>query len=367
MHRRSVVDGILPSLSAAILIAGIFWIPSTIHSQTPLTVVGLALTSITGAVMIVHHSFPTASTVIAAIATVVGTGLGVCEDPMLATAWCLYPLAIAHAARTRTLVLMFVCFLAALAAVVSVPGSGSSVIGQRLVLSVAALSVAWLLGTAVGKQITSAREAERARVQLEVARDVHDEVGHALAVISAEAGVTRGLADADERELRDTLADIERHARAALEEVQGLVRGLRSTHPSHLGEGASGRTAGSADLRSLVATTRAAGVDVVAAIEMSEKVDGVVRNVVFRIIQESLSNVVRHASGATCTVDVQEQDSAVVVRVRDHGPGTCTTGDSGFGLRGMRERARLIGGGVTWGNHPEGGFMVEARVPTGGS
>jgi signal transduction histidine kinase len=191
-------------------------------------------------------------------------------------------------------------------------------------------------------------------VQLEVARDVHDVVGHALSVISAEAGVTRSLADAGEQELRDSLAGIEVHARRALEEVQVLVRGLRSA-PVPVDR-----------LSSVVDTTRAAGVDVEAHIAVDEPVEDAVGAVVLRIVQESLSNVVRHAGGAACRVDVGEAGDAIVVRVRDRGPGATGRGHPGFGLAGMSERAHLVGGTVVWGNHPDGGFEVSARLPVRG-
>ncbi|WP_440072535.1 sensor histidine kinase [Streptosporangium sp. OZ121] len=374
----------LPDILAAVLVVGMFWLPSTLAvADRSRLVAGLALASVTGGAMILRRRFPAGSTVIAGIATVAGSLLGVCQDPLLATAWCLYPLAIAHAARTRALVLFLLCLLAGLAAVTGVPAGDASEAGQRLVLAVAALSVAWLLGTATGRQIAAAREAERARVQLEVARDVHDVVGHALGVISAEAGVTRALPDAGEQELRDSLADVEAHARRALEEVQAFVRALRSAPGSPAGAGPGpgpggtaagpagarpgGAVAGIARLPSVVAATRAAGVGVEARIEVNGYVDDVVGAVVFRIVQESLSNVVRHAPGAGCAVDVREDGETIVVSVRDHGPGARANGGSGFGLRGMRERARLVGGTVTWGNHPDGGFDVTARLPAGGA
>lgn len=144
-------------------------------------------------------------------------------------------------------------------------------------------------------------------------------------MISAEAGVTRGLADASERELRDTLADIENYARSALEDIQSLVRSLRA------GPG----------------------------IAAPEQVDEVVAAVAFRSVQEALSNVVRHAPGAACTVELHADGDVLVVRVRDDGPGK-EDGVSGFGLRGMRERAYLAGGTVAWRNLPDRGFEVEA-------
>jgi signal transduction histidine kinase len=335
-------------LLVTVLVLGVFWVPSTAAAaESHRLVAGWVLAATAGAAMLLRRRLPITATVAAGVATVAGNALGTCEDPMLAAAWCLYPLAVARARHTRELVLIFAGLLSGLAVVTGVPAGEASGLGQRAVLGIAALSVTWLLGTTVGRQIEVVRAAERARVQLEVARDVHDGVGHALGLISAEAGVTCGLSDAGEQELRESLADIEKHAREALEEMQALVRGLRN---------------GGA-LSSVVGATRAAGIPVRARIELD---DDEVDAVVFRIVQESLSNVVKYADGAPCTVDVRREGDDVVVRVRDRGPGARAGGRSGFGLTGMRERARLVGGTVTWGDHPEGGFEVSARVPVRG-
>jgi signal transduction histidine kinase len=266
---------------------------------------------------------------------------------MLATAWCLYPLAVARAARVQTLVLVLAALPAGLAAVTAVPaddadGGGSGGAGRRLVVSVGALSVSWFLGLTVGRQTATAREAERARVHLEVARDVHDVVGQALGLISAEAGVTRSLPDAGEQELRDSLADVEAHARRALEQIQALVRSLRSDPASGGATQSDEVTAGVRQLPSMITTVRASGIPVESRISVPEHVDDTVGAVVYRVVQESLNNVIRHASGASCAVDVHEDGDIIVVRVRDHGagsPGTAGSGSpstagSGFGLQG---------------------------------
>jgi signal transduction histidine kinase len=112
------------------------------------------------------------------------------------------------------------------------------------------------------------------------------------------------------------------------------------------------------DLHRLIAATRAAGVDVVARVET-----GSADAVLYRIVQEALTNVARHVPARECTVDVLVDGKDVVARVRDHGPGMPAGAPQGFGLIGMRERARLAGGEVTWGNHPGGGFEVSARLP----
>lgn len=335
---------------AAVLVLAVLWVPPIIAAGGwTRTCAGIVLAALTGAALVLNRRAPVATTAAVAATTLVGTTAGVCQDPMLATAWCLYLVAVKRGPRARALVITLVGVVAGLAAMTGVsPGPGT-----RVVVATAALCLAWLVGTAVGRQIASAREAERMRVQLDVAREVHDVVGHALGVIAAEAGVTRGLPDAPEAELRGTLADIESHARDALEEMQGLVRTLRNPGPALSG------------LPAIIATTRAAGVAVYARLEPHGPVDAEVGAAVVRIAQEALSNVVRHAPEAQCTVELWGTEDTIALRVRDGGaPGTAPDSPgTGYGLRGMRERAAALGGTVAWGGTAEGGFEVEARLP----
>jgi signal transduction histidine kinase len=343
ISRRTAL--VVDVVAAAVVIGG-FWLPPVAQATGWRVPAAAALVPVIGAAMVLRRRFPLAATVLAAVTTLGAAGLGVALDPMLATAWCLYPLAVALAARTLPIVVVLACGVLGLVVVTGVGGGGSG----RLVLAVAALVIAWLLGTAVGRQLVAAREAERARVQLEVARDIHDVVGHALGVISAEASVTRSLPDADEAEMRNTLGEIETLARQALQEVQALVRGLRDRDP--------------ADLASVIDGARRAGLAVEASVDVGPEVGEGVRIVVLRIVQEALNNVLRHAPGAACSVAVGRAGKEVVVRVRDSGSKTPGTGaGSGLGLRGMRERALLVGGTVSWERPAGGGFEVLARLP----
>ncbi|MEV6816264.1 sensor histidine kinase [Micromonospora sp. NPDC051296] len=338
-------------LLAAVLVLALLWAPPiTAAGDWARTCAGIVLAALTGAALVLHRRAPVAATAAVAVTTLVGVVVGLCQDPMLAAAWCLYPVAVERGPRARALVITLVGVLAGLAAVTGV----SSGLGTRVAVATAALCSAWLVGTAVGRQIASARDAERMRVQLDLAREMHDVVGHTLGVIAAEAGVTRGLPDAPEAELRGALADIESHARDALEEMQGLVRTLREPGPAL------------SRLLAIIATTRAAGVAVHARLEPRGPVDAEVGAAVVRIAQEALSNVVRHAPRACCTVELWETEETIALRVRDSGaPGaTPVSSGTGYGLRGMRERAAALGGTVAWGGTTGGGFEVEARLPT---
>lgn len=353
---RTLVDG-----GAAVGVVGMFWMWPTIGAGSwPLAATGSVLAAVTAGAMVLRRRVPFGATLTAGLTTAIGALLGICQDPMLGAAWCLYPLAIERAQRTRVVAGVLAGVFAALAMVTAVPERDAVGLGRQVVFAAAALSVAWLLGTTAGKQIATARKSERMRVQLEVAQDVHDVVGHALGVILTQSGVVLTLPDAREEELRDTLSDVERHARKALENVQGLVGTLRAPGGSGPGPGLDG-------LAEVVEVTRAAGVDVDARIDVGGAIDDGVSVVAFRIVQEALSNVVRHAPGAWCTVQVRREGDVLTVRVRDSGArragGRASGVGSGIGLQGMRERARLVGGTVSWGTRPEGGFEVEARLP----
>ena len=374
MHgvRSRILDGL-----AAAFVVTIFWVPALVHSGRWLAA---PLAAGVAAALLLCRRFPAWATATAAALTVAGAVLGASTDPMLAAAWCLYPLAYDLAGRVRAPLAMLAALLAGVAIVTAVPDRDPNGPGRRLLLSVVALTVAWLLGTMVGRQVI----AERARVQLAVARDVHDVVGHALGVIGAEVGVTRSLTDTTPEELRESLAGIERHARGTLTEVQTLVCALCTPNPTL------------DQLGALVAAARASGVRVEADLSPIAEIDPRLAASLFRIAQESLSNVVRHAPGSRCRVTLAENAGSIVLSIHDDGPGPTdlaadpgrsrgvavadsrpghsragraggATGQvaalsaGGSGLIGMRERARLHGGTVTWGG-AEPGFRVEARL-----
>ncbi|MDA0171957.1 histidine kinase [Solirubrobacter taibaiensis] len=197
---------------------------------------------------------------------------------------------------------------------------------------------------------TREEEARRhlAEERLEIARDVHDVVGHSLATIALQAGVAEHLATDDTS--REALKTIRRLSKESLAEVGAMLDVLR--------EGAAER-APARDLATLVSEVRNAGLDVELHADGSP-----VSGTVYRIVQESLTNVVRHAGpGATARVQVQTHDGQVEVEVRDDGCGPGATLHEGNGLTGMRERAAKLGGTFSAGAATDGGFAVKAVLP----
>lgn len=188
--------------------------------------------------------------------------------------------------------------------------------------------------------------AQRAVVaeRLRLARELHDQIGHSLTVVALQAGAARRLAPSDPDRARSVLATI---AVAAQEGVATL-------------DGA----AASGDLATLVERTRSAGLLVEADLVDWESLDAERRTVVLRVVQEALTNVLRHAPGATASVRLQREDDDVTVVVANSAPSHL--GDdpgTGRGLAGIRERVTAHAGRVDWGPRSDGGFEVRARLP----
>ncbi|TDC03853.1 sensor histidine kinase [Nonomuraea longispora] len=342
----------------AVLIA-IFWAQPLLTTASGASmIVGVTLAAAVAAAVLLRWKFPTIAPTVALVATGVGSMLQVSTDPMLAVAWCLYPLALRRGVQTR--IIGSAAILVMMLVLWTYGAAGSSAVEERVIYAGIAIGASWLLGRAEARRLEATRhavrqhaEAEQARQQTAMAREVHDVVGHALSVIRAEADVSRNLPGLGESELRESLAGIEHRARGALEEVQALVRALR------LGQTDSGRAT---PLPQLVAAAQVSGIDVTTRIDLPDTMDDV-SLVVSRVVQEALSNVVRHANANRCEVAVWQEDQAVSVRIDDDGTGLSAGHTPGTGLTGMRERVEGIGGSLTVTNRLEGGTRVLAKIP----
>ncbi|MER6557815.1 sensor histidine kinase [Streptomyces sp. NPDC001027] len=236
--------------------------------------------------------------------------------------------------------------------------------------------------TQLVEQETITAEERARRTLLEersrIARELHDVVAHHMSVISIQAQVAPLLVENPSEELRENLAGIRQNALEALTELRRVLGVLRSENPEDpYGLGASG--AGAAPdtpqptldrLDALLENTRAAGLDVAAAVtgEAPAYPPGVQLSA-YRIVQEALSNALRHAPGSHVRVSVTHDVRGLyleVVNSRPRAPVRPSPG-AGHGLLGMRERAAMLGGHVT--AHPtlHGGFAVLAYLPTEGA
>lgn len=345
----------------AIMLVAVFWVPAMLSaSEAGFIALGACLAAVAAAAVILRWRLPSAAPIIALAATAAGWMLQVSADPMLAVAWCLYPLALQRGGRSRIIggAAVVVMVLISLT-----HGSSTPAVDQRIILSAVVIGAVWLLGQAEAKRLEAVRESadrraayERAMQKTSMAREVHDVVGHALSVISAEADVSRSLTDLGEAELREALADIEQRARGALEEVQQLVRSLRQ------GEVGPGRAT---PLPQLLLAARVSGLDVQSRMDIAGLSDEL-NAIVSRVVQEALSNTVRHAEATRCEIAIWQEDEAVTVRVDDDGIGLPSRYSPGMGLTGMRERVGAADGSMTVTNRLEGGTRILVSLPMAG-
>ncbi|ALG10232.1 sensor histidine kinase [Kibdelosporangium phytohabitans] len=206
--------------------------------------------------------------------------------------------------------------------------------------------------------------AERVRI----ARDLHDVVAHYVSVMGVQAGAARRVFTKDPEVASEALRTVERTARTAINELRGLLGVLRAedtevprTHQA---------SPGLDQLPELVTAARNAGVDVAHGVygEPRPVPQGVALSA-YRVVQEALTNVVKHAGARTADVRVRFLDTALEVEVTDDGRGgaraDAVTGSSGFGLLGMRERVAVHGGELEAGPRRDGGYRVRVSLPTG--
>jgi signal transduction histidine kinase len=199
-----------------------------------------------------------------------------------------------------------------------------------------------------------ARSAERARI----ASELHDVVTHHVTAMVVQAEAARYLT-ADPVRLDETLTAVTDTGRRAISDLRHLLDLLNPDH------GTDPRTPTVGEIRSLVEQTRLAGQPVEYVEEGSAPgVVGSAEVAAYRVVQEALTNALKHAHGSRTTVHVHRGAEDIAVRVSTHGPGTRagSPGGSGRGLAGLRERVDLLGGEFSAGR-ADGGFVVHARIP----
>ncbi len=264
------------------------------------------------------------------------------------------------------------------------------VVGHRLGQppgSIAALFVSWAVGALLLGGSVRGRRAERAALEerarhlaetrekearrrvaeerVRIARDLHDSVAHSLASFSVQAGVGAHVLDERPEDARAALLAIKQASGDALTELRATLGMLRSSEavPREPTDGLD-------RLPLLVESSRAAGLAVDVVIEGdAQQLPPAVDTAAFRIVQESLTNVIRHAGAARATVAVRLSDGGIEIEVTDDGRGavsgngSAASGGGGHGLAGMRERVALLGGDVFAGTRRSGGYRVRARIP----
>jgi signal transduction histidine kinase len=237
--------------------------------------------------------------------------------------------------------------------------------------------VVWTIGFTLGRKFEEADQAkerairaerereERARAAVaeeraRIARELHDVVGHSVSVMTVQASGVRRLLRPDQEREREALLVVERTGREALAEMRRMVGVLRrpeegpalAPQPSleHVGR--------------LVEQTREAGLPVELRVEgEAVQLPVGVDLTAYRLVQEGLTNALKHARATRAEVIVNYSDGQVEVVVSDDGHGAESSDGSGHGLVGMRERVSVYGGELQAGPRPEGGYRLRARLP----
>jgi signal transduction histidine kinase len=238
-------------------------------------------------------------------------------------------------------------------------------------------SISWTVGFGLSHKFREGEEAkeralraERAREEearaavaeerARIARELHDVVGHAVSVMTVQAAGVRRLLRPDQEREREALIVVEQTGREALAEMRRLVGVLR--HPEEAPALAPQPSLGSID--KLVEQAREAGLPVELQVEGDPvELPAGVDLTAYRLIQEGLTNAIKHASAKHAEVLVRYDNSHVELTVSDDGTGDGGGEKGGHGLMGMRERVAVYGGELEAGPRPQGGFALKARLP----
>jgi signal transduction histidine kinase len=384
---------------AVVLGFGIFAVFGTLQAvqegggRRPLDVLGWGLVAVATVALVARRQRPALVVLVTSAAVAVSVALGYPTGPIWATP--LIALYTAAATGRRVLAVLAAAALAAaplawalLASEQGTPAEvGSWVLIIALVLALG--EVARGRRDYLAEAERRAVEAERTREEtarrrageerLRLARDLHDITAHTIAVIAIQAGVAEEALDrfeADPEPARQAVGAIRASSREAMAELKATVTMLRE------GAAPRGPLPGLDQLEELVGMARSAGVRVELAVSGAARpLPPAVDLTAYRIVQESLTNVLRHARAANATVRVRYQPDAVEVEVDDDGRGsgrpppgaagspagapvaTPSTRSSGHGLAVMAERAAAVGGQLEAGPRPTRGFRVHARLP----
>jgi signal transduction histidine kinase len=202
-----------------------------------------------------------------------------------------------------------------------------------------------------------AAEAERARI----ARELHDVIAHSVGVMVVQAGAAERVLDIDRRSAVQALRAVQSTGRQAMTEMARLVGMLREAGE----EIGLAPQPGMEDIAALAEQSRTAGVPVQVCVEgQPQPVPPALALTIYRIVQEALTNIRKHAGNARATVRLRYGAASIEAEIIDTGDASAVPGQgSGHGLIGMRERVAVYGGTLTTGRAASGGYLVRARLP----
>ncbi|WP_446214827.1 sensor histidine kinase [Micromonospora sp. IBHARD004] len=356
---------IAAGVAAILLVTGL----SGQHSATNLDLLGYALLVAGGLALAARRWAPVPVLAVTGLCAVGYQAAGF-DVPAVAYLFAVYA-AVRAGHRTIT-VAASVIMLAALP--LAALASGLHDTGEAFAQARGVLELAWLIaagaaGEALRQAERRADEAERTREEtarrraneerLHIARELHDSLTHQISVIKVQAEVAVHLARKRGEQVPEALLAIREAGREATRELRATLEALRDddTTPPH----------GLDHVPELVQRARATGLDATLTIEgQRHDVPAAVDRTAYRIVQESLTNITRHAAAATASVRIDYRPDALAIRVDDDGKATPATAPMpGVGLLGMRERVTALGGRLRAEPRGEGGFTVQAELPVG--
>ncbi|WP_327091906.1 histidine kinase [Nonomuraea sp. NBC_01738] len=362
--RAAALDvAIALGVAAALVITGL--------SQQRHDLLGLALLAAGGLALVVRRKAPIPVLAVTGACAVAYQAAGF-DVPAVAFLFAVY--AAVRAGHRLVTLAASLGMLAALPVAAMIAGLHDT--GEAFAQARGALELAWLIaaaaaGEAIRQSERRADEAERTREEtarrradeerLRIARELHDSLTHQISIVKVQSEVAVHVARRRGEEVPEALLAIQAAGREATRELRATLQALRddgTTPPRGLD-----------DLPGLVASARAIGLDATLTIEgQRQDVPATVGRTVYRIVQESLNNVARHAGTGAATVRVDCRPDALAVRVDDDGRATRRSvprggTTPGVGLLGMRERVTALGGSLLAEPRSEGGFTVLAELP----
>ncbi|MFB6780720.1 sensor histidine kinase [Streptomyces sp. NPDC056352] len=362
--RARVGDSVVAvGVAAALLVTGL----SGQRPATTIDLLGYALLTVGGLALVARRRAPVAVLAATGLCAVGYQAAGF-DVPAVAYLFAVY--AAVRAGHRIITVAASVAMLALLP--LAALASGLHDTGEAFAQARGALELAWLIaagaaGEALRQAEWRAEEAERTREEtarhradeerLRIARELHDSLTHQISVIKVQAEVAVHVARRRGDEVPEALLAIQEAGREASRELRATLQALRdddTTPPRGLDH-----------VPELVQRARTFGLDTTLTIEgQQHDVPAAVDRTVYRIVQESLTNIARHADATTASVQIDCRPDALAIRIDDDGKATADTAPvPGVGLLGMRERVTALGGRLRAEPRGEGGFTVQAELP----
>ena len=392
------VDTLVALFVAQLSITEVFTQPRLALARSMPAAVGIALAIVLAGTVAVRRLWPRGVLAVALPVSVASAMAGFVKDPLLALALVLYTGALTCSGRGARLALIVVeSAIGAAAAASWLTGTGPATLpyaGSYFIGSAAIQMAAWALGVGARKQreySAAVTEQTRRRVQaqvalaqmqlakaqqavaeerLRIAQELHDVLAHSMSVIAVQAGVGHHVIATQPQEAARSLAAIETTSRATLQEMRRLLGMLRDGAPAGCTPEDLLPTPGLADLPALIDRTRGAGLQAeLQVVGKRRALQPGLELAAYRIVQEALTNVVKHAGTPNGHVVITYGRDDLRIEVVDDGGPALPVADpevlpAGHGLIGMRERVACYGGRLDAGPLPTRGFRVAAWLPT---